>query len=384
MKYLYYLRQVFLIFFALFCFKGFSQIKKSETIRLEPRNQLSKSFIDKTVYENVQKILEQKSVMDQVFADDLIIQGSGCFGFDCVNGESFNFDTIRLKENNLRIGFDDTSTGAFPANDWEIEVNESASGGLSSFSIRDITGSKKPFSIEAGAKTNALYVDNTGRIGIGTNSPVLNVDILSGNTPAIRLNQDNSSGFTAQTWDMAGNEANFFIRDVTGGSRLPFRIRPGAPTSSIDIQANGTIKIVNAIVPNSDIRLKKNFEKIENATIIIQQLNPLKYDFKYDELKEMGLPKTRQFGLIAQELELVLPELVSQFDNEKDKETYKGINYTGLIPILIKGMQEQQAEIENLKAKLFNYEEINSRLARLEAMLNNEEKETKAGKKEEK
>ncbi len=384
MKYLYYLRQVFLIFFALFCFKGFSQIKKSETIRLEPRNQLSKSFIDKTVYENVQKILEQKSVMDQVFADDLIIQGSGCFGFDCVNGESFNFDTIRLKENNLRIGFDDTSTGAFPANDWEIEVNESASGGLSSFSIRDITGSKKPFSIEAGAKTNALYVDNTGRIGIGTNSPVLNVDILSGNTPAIRLNQDNSSGFTAQTWDMAGNEANFFIRDVTGGSRLPFRIRPGAPTSSIDIQANGTIKIVNAIVPNSDIRLKKNFEKIENATIIIQQLNPLKYDFKYDELKEMGLPKTRQFGLIAQELELVLPELVSQFDKEKDKETYKGINYTGLIPILIKGMQEQQAEIENLKAKLFNYEEINSRLARLEAMLNNEEKETKAGKKEEK
>ena len=35
-------------------------------------------------------------------------------------------------------------------------------------------------------------------------------------------------------WDIAGNEANFFVRDVTGGSRLPLRIRPGAPTSSID------------------------------------------------------------------------------------------------------------------------------------------------------
>src|SRR5439155_3561427 len=50
-------------------------------------------------------------------------------------------------------------------------------------------------------------------------------------------------GFTAQTWDIAGNEANFFVRDVTGGSRLPFRIRPGAPTSSIDINASGNVGV---------------------------------------------------------------------------------------------------------------------------------------------
>ena len=45
---------------------------------------------------------------------------------------------------------------------------------------------------------------------------------------------------------MAGNEANFFIRDVTGGSRLPFRIRPGAPTSAIDIAASGNVGIGTA------------------------------------------------------------------------------------------------------------------------------------------
>ncbi len=49
---------------------------------------------------------------DQVIADDLIVQGSTCVGFDCVNGESFGFDTIRLKENNTRINFDDTSATA--------------------------------------------------------------------------------------------------------------------------------------------------------------------------------------------------------------------------------------------------------------------------------
>jgi hypothetical protein len=62
-------------------------------------------------------------------------------------------------------------------------------------------------------------------------------------TPAIRLEQNNAGGFTAQTWDVAGNEANFFVRDLTGGSRLPFRIRPGAPTSSIDIAASGNVGI---------------------------------------------------------------------------------------------------------------------------------------------
>jgi hypothetical protein len=46
---------------------------------------------------------------DFVINDDMIIIGSLCVGFDCVNGEVFSFDTIRLKENNLRIKFDDTS-----------------------------------------------------------------------------------------------------------------------------------------------------------------------------------------------------------------------------------------------------------------------------------
>lgn len=376
MKKLNFFRRLFLFLpFVFISTIAYTQVKKTVTVPPKKAETLSKSDLDKSIYRDVQKILNEKSVMDQVFADDLVVQGSGCFGFDCVNGESFGFDTIRLKENNTRIGFDDTSaSGGFPANDWQIEANESASGGKNSFSILDVTGAKTPFRIEAGARTNALYVASTGRIGVGTSTPVLDVNIKTGNTPAVRLEQDATSGFTAQTWDMAGNEANFFIRDVTSGSRLPFRIRPGAPTSSIDIQNDGTIKIVNAIVPNSDIRLKKNFEKINNATEVIQKLNPLRYDFRYDEMKELGLPKTRQFGLIAQEVEKILPELVSQGAEENGKVGYKGINYTGLIPILIRGMQEQQAEIESLKKKLSEFEALNARISHLEAMLNNEEK----------
>ncbi len=179
---------------------------------------------------------------DFVINDDLIVDGSACIGFDCVNGEVFGFDTIRLKENNLRIKFDDTSVvPGFPSNDWQITVNDSANGGASKFSIEDISGARTPFTIEAGARSNSLYVDDGGRIGIRTSTPSTEIHVIDGDTPTLRLQQDGSSGFAPQTWDVAGNETNFFIRDVTNGSLLPFRIRPDAPTSSIFIDTDGDV-----------------------------------------------------------------------------------------------------------------------------------------------
>ena len=179
---------------------------------------------------------------DQVILDDLIVDGSICLGMDCVNGESFGFDTIRLKENNLRIKFEDTSTtSSFPSRDWQITVNDSANGGLNKFSIDDIDGGRTPFTIEAGAPSHSLYVDDSGRLGLGTSTPVVDVHLKSGNTPTTRLEQDGSSGFTAQTWDVAGNEANFFIRDATNGSTLPFRIEPGSPSNALYVDSTGNI-----------------------------------------------------------------------------------------------------------------------------------------------
>ena len=177
---------------------------------------------------------------DQVIADDLIVQMSACVGVDCVNNENFGFDTLRLKENNLRIHFDDTSSSSsFPYNDWRITINDSNNGGASYFRVDDATNGKSPFTIEANTPSNTLYVDSNKRIGIGTATPVVDVHVKQGNTPTLRLDQDGSSGFTPQTWDVAGNEANFFIRDVTHSSHLPFRIKPNAPEDSIFIDTDG-------------------------------------------------------------------------------------------------------------------------------------------------
>jgi hypothetical protein len=179
---------------------------------------------------------------DQVFLDDVIVDGSLCVGMDCVNGESFGFDTLRLKENNLRLNFDDTSSSAsFPSNDWRITVNDSSNGGGNYFGVEDASAGRIPFRVEAGAPANALYVDDGGRIGAGTASPVVEMHVVDGDSPTIRLEQDGSSGFTPQTYDIAANESNFFIRDVTNGSRLFFRAQPGAPADSIFIASDGDI-----------------------------------------------------------------------------------------------------------------------------------------------
>jgi endosialidase-like protein len=204
-------------------------------------------------------------MFDQVIPDDLIVQGSECVGLDCVNNEAFNFDTIRMKENNTRIAFNDTSSAAgFPTRDWRIRANSSDSGGASALFFDDMgntsTGaeavSSTPLTLTSGAPTNSVFVASNGKVGLRTGTPVLDLHITTSDTPAHRLEQTNAGGFTAQTWDIAGNEANFFVRDVTGGSRLPFRIRPGAPTSSVDISANGNVGIGTAS-PKTRLDLKQ-------------------------------------------------------------------------------------------------------------------------------
>lgn len=184
------------------------------------------------------------SAKDQVIADDLIVQGSECVGQDCVNNENFGFDTLRLKENNLRIKFEDTSnSGSFPTTDWQLTANDSTNGGADYFSIDDITDGKTPFKVLGNAPTNSIYVNSSGNVGLGTSSPVVELHIADGDTPTLRLEQNNSSGFAAQTWDVAGNETNFFVRDTTNGSKIPFKIIPGAPTNSLYVNNAGNIGV---------------------------------------------------------------------------------------------------------------------------------------------
>ncbi|GAA4275274.1 T9SS type A sorting domain-containing protein [Aquimarina gracilis] len=191
---------------------------------------------------------------DQVFNTDVIVQGSMQIGGDAQNNYSFGSDTFVMSENNLRMLFEDTSASAsFPGNDWRFTFNDNSNGGDNYFSIDDVTGGKKPFRIDAGAPNNAFRIADNGNIGIGTNSPGdIELNILDNDTPTLRLGQN--GGFGTQVWDVAGNEANFFIRDVTNGSKLPFRIQPKTPQNTLTLRSSGTVGI-GTWGPNSNASL---------------------------------------------------------------------------------------------------------------------------------
>ena len=338
------------------------------------------------------------TTQDQVILDDLIVDGSACIGFDCVDGESFGFDTIRLKENNLRIRVQDTSsTASFPSNDWQITFNDSANGGANKFSIDDIDGGLTPFTIEAVAPSHSLYVDDRGRLGLGTSTPVVDIHVKSGNSPVLRLEQDGSSGFTPQTWDVVGNEANFFIRDVTSDSTLPFRISAGgAPSNSLTIAGDGDIGIgtnspaamfhientsgqdtddfvvtsagkvgigttspssaldvvggmivTGSVVQGSDITWKKNVRTIDDALDKVMHLRGVKFDWRRDKFEHLRFSAGTQVGFIAQEVERIIPEVV-----HTDTEGHKSVAYANITALLIEAVKEQQVEITLLRAQI--------------------------------
>ncbi len=251
------------------------------------------------------------SMAAQVFATDVVVQGSECIGGDCPTAPSFGFDTLRFVENNLRIHFDDSSdTASFPGNDWRITINDKSNGGLNKFSIDDVTSGRTPFTIEAGALANSLYIetphDNGARIGFGTNTPVTLLHALNGNTPTIRLEQDGRNGWAAYTWDIAANETNFFVRDV-GNGKLPFRIRPGAIQNSICINSNSNIGL-GLDNPSASLHIKRTVTASDNMLLIQNNsLNMLTLDGS-GNLTAAGTISHGSSRIIKKEIENVDPD----------------------------------------------------------------------------
>lgn len=153
-----------------------------------------------------------------------------CAGTSCAGGETFsNGEEIKLKDTLPILRFEDTDSGD-PI--WHLEANN----GTQKFSLVDKTHTKTPFTIEAGAQTNALYVNNLGRVGIGTSTPAWNLHILASSHPTLRLEQTSP----AAVWDLQADENAFYILDSVN-FRQPFLIAPNAPSNSFFIASNGNI-----------------------------------------------------------------------------------------------------------------------------------------------
>ncbi|WP_284464147.1 tail fiber domain-containing protein [Chryseobacterium sp.] len=118
-----------------------------------------------------------------------------------------------------------------------------------------------------------------------------------------------------------------------------------APSASAKLDVAGTVK-ASAIDYNSDERLKQNITEITSSGEIVSKLRPVSY-FWNETGKKKGGNAQLQYGLVAQEVEKVLPNIVST-----DNEGYKSVNYNELIPLLLQTVQEQGKKIDELQKEI--------------------------------
>jgi hypothetical protein len=118
-------------------------------------------------------------------------------------------------------------------------------------------------------------------------------------------------------------------------------------TTSANLTFDGTNLVVGGTVTaNSDIKLKENIEVINNALEKVGQIRGVTFTRNDLDDKEQ-----RHAGVIAQEIEKVLPEVVIENNG------IKSVAYGNLVGLLIEAIKEQQIQINNLKDMIINNKE---------------------------
>jgi endosialidase-like protein len=121
-------------------------------------------------------------------------------------------------------------------------------------------------------------------------------------------------------------------------------IRIGTGTTGCVKDRDGTV-ITGTCA--SDVRLKRNIEPFAPVLQALVQLQPVHFDWSALEHPELNLGNTRSFGLIAQEVETVLPELVTE-----DERGFKAVKYNQLPLYLLQAIREVKAQNDYLATEL--------------------------------
>jgi hypothetical protein len=171
-------------------------------------------------------------------------------------------------------------------------------------------------------------------------------------------------------WGDADGQSNGVAYGVLGEASCP----AGATNCiSYGVYADGNLAYTGDLIgPISDLRFKEAVEPLESVLASVLELQVVSYEHRRDaEIEHLGLPGGKQYGFVAQQVAEVLPDLVvdalvpaqGSRNGEKDYSPpipYKALKITELLPFLVRAIQEQQAEIESLKAQI---EPLRHRLA---------------------
>jgi len=293
--------------------------------------------------------------------------------------DALNFDsnTLSIDASNNRIGIGTASPDymldieattakmrvySTGANDSQLIQKNSncewvqyVSSSTGNWKLKDTTSGTYPITIEKNPASHQLYLEATGNLGLQMANPTAKLHMS---------NSDANLGtmFKIQGTNASMNAASVFIDlDCTTDadvSNLYFAVFQDSDGHIGSIRCSSASAI--AFNTSSDYRLKENLSSITDALTRINQLNPVKFNFKKDSAKIV------YDGLIAHEIQAVLPyavtgdkdamtkKVIADDDGEVEKDVIdpQMIDYGKLTPILIAAVQELSASNDALKARI--------------------------------
>ena len=321
------------------------------------------------------------------------LDANGNLGIGTSNPEQLL--TLNEATNNTSLGFYNDGTNAANRN-WVIGTNDLAFGDFAIMTSTAIGGNP----VSAGVKR--LYISNTGNVGVGTATPTEKLEVSGGaaailidsTTNEASLKYDNST--TTSEIKLSNNDLKFVLggtermRLDSSGNLLVGR------TSKTSTSTNGSAYILGDIASggvNDYAQVFVEHSSVVNHGIIIKELastgiamgflnssgttvgritttatdtaynTTSDYRLKEDLQDFKGLDlvskipvydykwkaeDSRSYGVMAHELAEVLPDAVT---GDKDAEEMQGVDYSKIVPLLVKSIQELKAEIELLKNK---------------------------------
>ena len=238
----------------------------------------------------------------------------------------------------------------------------------------------------SGVQSRVLTLLGSGNVGIGTSTPAYKLQIQQGEIGITNLdpsftavlgvigafnNSANTGGLVFKT--SSSGVISEKMRLDSDGNLLVGKTSADFLTAGIELRTSGQLNVsVNAdnfnfynpsasvyrffvsaagqvyatstsISAISDVTLKENIKPLETGLKEVMKLQPRRFDWKNGDGKNIA-------GFIAQEVEEILPDLVSDY-KYNDNETKKSLKMGDMIPTLVKSIQELKAEIELLKNK---------------------------------
>ena len=242
--------------------------------------------------------------------------------------------------------------------------------------------------------TSRVFLQDDGKVGIGTATPDRNLEVSSSasatvrittssvftfDDPALQFLDTGGSGFEHRDWEIRPSGGDLEIRlseNNFSTTVLPLLYDYDASATNRNLSVDGALRpmiddfydlgslsfrwddvyATNGVINTSDAREKENIQDLGYGLSEIMQLPPVSFSWKNNAGRGTKL------GLIAQEVQPVIGEVVVAGNPGQMDETGSlqgqtdrlGIYYSDLIPVLIRGMQEQQSQLRDLGVEIEN------------------------------